>query len=131
MAKRVWQIARHCAKLKSLQIRALRRRMPLVRLWPVRAQAVDDLKEKWRRRAASNKCAVGAAVEIADPNRKHVMIENADGPGVTKSVRRSRFPVNRGGICGVGAIHFRPRHVAEHLQSEEGSFGRKNSEASC
>ena len=36
--------------------------MPLVRLWPVRAQAVDDLKEKWRRRAASNKCAVGAAV---------------------------------------------------------------------
>jgi hypothetical protein len=73
---------KHCKILRASNLAGLER---FVWFRPVRAQAVDNLKEKWRRRGASNKGAIGATVKIANPNREHVMIENPDRPGIAKS----------------------------------------------
>ena len=86
---------------------------------PVRAQAVDDLEEKRSGRGSSDKFAIGLAIEIADPNAKHVMIKNRNRPRIVKTVGRSRFPKYRIGMAGIGAIHFRARHVSEHIQNQE------------
>src|SRR5215467_11645661 len=55
------------------------------------------------------------------------MIEDCYRPGVPKTMRRSRFPINRRAMISVSAIHFRSRHIAKHFQSQKRGFRRKNS----
>jgi len=83
-------------------------------LWPVRAQAVNDLKKvappqcvqqrrHWRgRRNCQSK-----------PQAR--MIENPRSTRHREIVRRSRFQKTVP-ACGIGNNSFRPRDVAEHLQ---------------
>src|ERR1700736_3485826 len=103
--------------------------MGRVRLRPGRPQTVDDLKQQRRRRSPPDKSWICASIEISDPNAENIMIEDRDRPGIVKTVRRSRFPVNRRAVISIGTVHFRPRDAAEHFQSKKRSLRGKDSAA--
>src|SRR5437773_5164474 len=122
--KLVGQIAGQRAKFHPFQICPWWRLIRRARLRPGRAQTVNDLKQQWRCGRAADKSRIWSAVEIPNPNAQDVMIEYRNGPGISKPVRGSRFPMNRRAVIAIGAIQFRSWHVAEHFQSKKRRFWR-------
>ena len=124
-AKLVREISGQRAEIYAFQICSRRRLMRLGRFRPHRPQTVDDLKQQRRCGSAADKRRVGTPIEVSNPNREHIMIEDCDRPGIAKTVRRSGLPINRRAVISVGAIHFRPRHIASISRVRNAASGER------
>src|SRR5882757_1930621 len=55
-------------------------------------ERIDDREEQWTGGVAADEVRVRPAVEVADPDAEHVRPDDADRPGIAKSVRRAGLP---------------------------------------
>src|SRR5690242_18457054 len=116
------QIPGHCAKFHPLEICVRRRLVRLNRFRPARPQRIDNLEQQRSGGSPADKSRVWFTVEISNPNRDDVMVEDSDRPGVVKTVGRSSFPKYWGNVVRIDVTDLWARNV-EHFEREESSFG--------